>query len=101
MYRPVRQRGKITNNLHLGPEADGAEKLVFLEDRLSYNHIAVIKPEFCLRRRLLFEFLRVYVAAIVGSEEFAVAVVDPGKDDIALRFKGFENGVCVFGVVER
>jgi len=87
--------------LWLSPEADGAEKLVIVNDGFGDNHVAVARDEFCLCRGHQFELLVPDVIAMVGGEEFAVAIVDAGEGDIVLSFEGIENSIRVFGVLER
>ena len=71
-----------------------------MNDGFGDNHVAVARGEFCLCRGHQFELLVPDVIAMVGGEEFAVAIVDAGEDDITLSFEGFENSVRVFGVLK-
>ena len=71
-----------------------------VNDGFGDNYVAVARDEFCLCRRHQFELPVPDIIAMVGGEEFAVAIVDAGEDDIILSFEGIENSIGVFGVLE-
>ena len=60
---------------------------MIVNDGFRDNHVAVARGEFCLCRGHQFELLVPDVIAMVGGEEFAVAIVDAGESDIVLSFE--------------
>ena len=73
---------------------------MIVNDGFRDNHVAVARGEFCLCRGHQFELLVPDVIAMVGGEEFAVAIVDAGENDITLRFEGIEDSIRVLVVLK-
>ena len=74
---------------------------MIVNDGFGDHNVAIARHEFCFRRWHQFELLVPDIIAMVRGEEFAVAIVDTCEGDIILGFEGTENGVGVFGVLER
>ena len=71
-----------------------------MDDGFGDHYVAVAIDESRLCGGHQFELPVSDIIAMIGGEEFAVAVVDACEGDKALVFEGIENGVCVFSVIK-